>query len=325
MSLERFAPAKVNLFLHVGPLGEDGYHPISSLMTFASVGDRVRFVRAPEMAFAVEGPFAAELGADGGGNLVVRARDALLAAFPDDWAPFRITLEKNLPVAAGLGGGSSDAAAALNLMAEALSLVEDAPGFGVRRDLPTGVGRRGVESIGELAAPGETSDALTAIARRLGSDVPACLGGLPVMASGRGDACDWPPVFPDLDVVLVNPLVASPTGAVYRAYDDAGAPGSAEPPSWPDPMETPEAVAEFLAGTRNDLEAPAIALAPAIGDVLAALRAQPRPLLARMSGSGASCFAICADEPDAHDLARRIGADHPGWWVRPCRLVGFRP
>ena len=133
MSLERFAPAKVNLFLHVGRLGEDGYHPISSLMTFASIGDRVRFARAPEMTFAVEGPFAAELG-DGGGNLVVRARDALLAVFPDDWAPFRITLEKNLPVAAGLGGGSSDAAATLNLMAEALRLVEDAPGFGVRRD-----------------------------------------------------------------------------------------------------------------------------------------------------------------------------------------------
>ena len=325
MSLERFAPAKVNLFLHVGPLGEDGYHPISSLMTFASIGDRVRFARAPEMGFAVEGPFAGELDGDGGANLVVRARDALLAAFPDDWSPFRITLEKNLPVAAGLGGGSSDAAATLNLMAEALALVEDAPGFGVRRDLPTGVDRRGVESIGELAPSGETRDALTAIARRLGSDVPVCLGGVPVMASGRGDECDWPPVFPDLDAVLVNPLVASPTGAVYGAYDAAGAPGSAEPPPWPDPMETPQAVADFLARTRNDLEAPAISLAPAIGDVLAALRAQPQTLLARMSGSGASCFAICADERDARDLALRIADDHRTWWVRPCRLAGFRP
>jgi len=323
MSLERFAPAKVNLFLHVGPLGEDGYHPISSLMTFASVGDRVRFTRASEMGFAVDGPFAAELGGDSAGNLVLRARDQLLAAFPDDWAPFRITLEKNLPVAAGLGGGSSDAAAALNLMAEALSLVEG--GFGARRDLPTSVGRGGVESIGELAPPGETSDALTAIARRLGSDVPACLGGVPVMASGRGDACDWPPVFPDLDVVLVNPLVASPTGAVYAGYDAAGAPGSAEPPRWPDPLETPQALADYLAGTRNDLEAPAIALAPAIGDVLAALKAQPQTLLARMSGSGASCFAICTDERDARDLALRIADDHPEWWVTPCRLAGFRP
>jgi 4-diphosphocytidyl-2-C-methyl-D-erythritol kinase len=303
-------------------LGEDGYHPICSLMTFASVGDRLRFDRAKEMSFAAEGPFAAELGGDGAGNLVVRARDALLAAFPDRWAPFRITLEKNLPVAAGLGGGSSDAAAALNLMAEALALVGDAPGFGVRRDLPTGV-YRGIESIGELASPGDTGDALTAIARGLGSDVPACLGGVPVMASGRGDECDWPPVFPDLDAVLVNPLVASPTGAVYRAYDDAGAPGSAEPPPWPDPMETPQALADFLAGARNDLEGPAIELAPAIGEVLAALKARPETLLARMSGSGATCFAICADPQAARDLALSIADERPAWWVMPCRLAGF--
>jgi 4-diphosphocytidyl-2-C-methyl-D-erythritol kinase len=298
MSLERFAPAKVNLFLHVGPLGEDGYHPISSLMTFASVGDRVHFARAPDMAFAVEGPFAAELGGDGGGNLVVRARDALLAAFPDDLAPFRITLEKNLPVAAGLGGGSSDAAAALWLMSEALSLSDDGAGADER---------------------------MAAIARQLGADVPACIDAMPVWATGRGDEGDRPPVFPDLDAVLVNPRVASPTGAVYRAYDDAGAPGAAEPPPWPDPMETPQAVADFLAETRNDLEAPAIALAPAIGDVLAALKAQPHTLLARMSGSGASCFAICTEGRDARDLALRIADDQPGWWVQPCRLAGFRP
>ena len=298
MSLERFAPAKVNLFLHVGPLGEDGYHPVCSLMTFADIGDRVRFDRAPEMSFAVEGPFAAELGGDAGGNLVVRARDAMLAAFPGDGSPFRITLEKNLPVAAGLGGGSSDAAAALGLMSEALALTEDSPDAAPRLD---------------------------AIARRLGSDVPACLRAAPVIATGRGDDCDWPPVFPDLDVVLVNPLVASPTGPVYRAYDDAGAPGAAEPPPWPEPMETAHAVADFLAGTRNDLEAPAISLAPAIGDVLAALKARPETLLARMSGSGATCFAICATEDAARDLALATSDAHPAWWVRPCRLAGFRP
>ncbi len=298
MSLERFAPAKVNLFLHVGPLGEDGYHPLSSLITFASVGDRLRFAGAPEMGFAVEGPFAAELGGDGGGNLVVRARDALLAAFPDDWAPFRITLEKNLPVAAGLGGGSSDAAAALGLMAEALRLTDD----------------------GE-----DVAERVEAIARRLGSDVPACLRDLPVMASGRGDECDLAPVFPDLDVVLVNPLVASPTGAVYRAYDDAGAPGSAAPPPWPAPMETPQALADYLAGTRNDLEAPAISLQPAIAEVLAALRSRSETLLARMSGSGATCFAICATHDDARDVALGISDAHRDWWVRPCTLGGFRP
>jgi 4-diphosphocytidyl-2-C-methyl-D-erythritol kinase len=296
MSLERFAPAKVNLFLHVGPLGDDGYHPIASLMTFASVGDVVRIAPAKEMSFAVEGPFAAELAADDPGNLVVRARDAMLAAFPDDFSPLRITLEKNLPIAAGIGGGSSDAAATLMLMAGALSLTMDGDGAG---------------------------DRLTEIARRLGSDVPACLGGDPVIATGRGDDCDWPPAFPDLDAVLVNPLVASPTGAVYRAYDAAGAPGSAELPDWPDRLESPQALADFLAGTRNDLEGPAISLAPAIGDALAALRARPETLLARMSGSGATCFAICASERDANDLALRVGDDHRAWWVQACRLAGY--
>ena len=298
MSLERFAPAKINLFLHVGPLQADGYHPVASLMTFANVGDRVRLRPAPEMSFALEGPFAAELGGDAGGNLVVRARDAMLAAFPVDWAPFCITLEKNLPVAAGLGGGSSDAAATLNLMASALA--------------PSDYGD-------------DAHDRMQAIAGRLGSDVTACFGGQPVIATGRGDECDWPPVFPDLDVVLVNPLVASPTGAVYRAYDDAGAPGDAELPPWPDPLQTPQALADFLSGTRNDLEAPAIGLAPVIGDVLAALRADSRTLLARMSGSGATCFAICADDEDARDLALRIGDDHRSWWVQACRLAGYRP
>jgi 4-diphosphocytidyl-2-C-methyl-D-erythritol kinase len=295
MRLERFAPAKVNLFLHVGPLGEDGYHPISSLMTFASVGDRVRIDPAREMSFAVEGPFAAELAGDGASNLVVRARDAMLAAFPSARTPFRITLEKSLPVAAGLGGGSSDAAATLNLMAEAL------------------------EVGGEAA-----SVAKDTIARQLGADVPACLGAAAVLATGRGDVCAAPPAFPELDAVLVNPLVAAPTGAVYRAYDAAGAPGSAEPPPWPhEPMRTARELASFLSAARNDLEAPAIGLAPAIGEVLAALGDQPQTLLARMSGSGATCFAICADRDAAGDLARRISDDHDGWWVRACRLAGF--
>ena len=294
-SLERFAPAKVNLFLHVGPLAADGYHPISSLITFASVGDVVRMAPAEAMSFAVEGPFAAELEASAGDNLVIQARDAVLGAFEGTWSPFRLTLQKNLPVAAGLGGGSSDASAALNLLTEALSL----------RD------------AGEVLAE---------IARKLGSDVPACLGGVPAMAYGRGDACEAPPAFPELDAVLVNPLEPSPTAAVYRAYDEAGAPGSAEPPSMQGSMDTPRSLGALLAETtRNDLQAPAIALTPVIGDVLAALQAQPQTLFARMSGSGASCFAICADPAAARGLAAAISNDHPGWWVRGCRLKGFRP
>ena len=110
MQLERFAPAKVNLFLHVGRLGADGYHPISSLATFADIGDVIRFRLAPEMDFAIEGPFAEDLTADGA-NLVTRARDLVLAVLPDEPRPFRLTLDKRLPIASGVGGGSSDAAA----------------------------------------------------------------------------------------------------------------------------------------------------------------------------------------------------------------------
>ncbi len=122
--------------------------------------------------------------------------------------------------------------------------------------------------------------------------------------------------------MLVNPLQPSPTGAVYRGYDDAGAPGNADPPAWPADLASVEAVAAFLAGCRNDLEAPAIALQPAIAEVLAALRGQAQSLLARMSGSGATCFALCAGQAERDALAAAVAAEHPDWWVRPCTLAG---
>lgn len=289
--LTRLAPAKVNLFLHVGPLAADGYHPLSSLMVFADVGDEVRYEPAAAMAFEITGPFGAALGADDD-NLVVRARDRLLEAFPGQRPAFRLVLDKRLPIAAGIGGGSADAAAALLLLKDAIGL-------------------------------GAAADArLEAIARDLGSDVPACLAALPTFATGRGDDLADPPLFPDLDVVLVNPGVPSPTGKVYRAYDDAGAPGGAEPPAFPGPMTDARALAAFLAGTRNDLEPPAVALNPAIGAALDVLRAQPESLFVRMSGSGATCFAIAADANAAAALAARLAAAHPGWWVRSCKVKG---
>ncbi len=298
MQLERFAPAKVNLLLHVGALGADGYHPISSLATFADVGDVVRFRLAPEMEFAVEGPFAEVLAADGA-NLVTRARDLVLAALPDPPKPFRLTLEKRLPIASGLGGGSSDAAATLMLLGEA---------------------------YGWAWLPGDDFEtALADIAGTLGADTPMCLKALPVIAEGRGEALSFPPVFPDLDAVLVNPLLPSPTGAVYRAYDDSDARKSADPPEWPDVLESARDVVAFLSTCRNDLEAPAISLQPAIAEVLGALGERPETMLARMSGSGATCFAICASDRDARDLAFSLSSFHPGWWVRACRLAGYGP
>jgi 4-diphosphocytidyl-2-C-methyl-D-erythritol kinase len=296
MELERLAPAKVNLFLHVGPLGDDGYHPICSLVTFADVGDRIRLRHAREPGFALEGPFADALAGEPD-NLVLRARDLALARYSGEPPALHLTLEKRLPIAAGLGGGSSDAAATLMLIAELFDW--------------------------DWLDDGE--DALERLAASLGADAPMCLRATPVIAEGRGDALDYPMVFPDLDAVLVNPLVPSHTGAVYRAFDDAGARGGAEAPEWPDPLETPRALAAFLSHTRNDLEAPAIALQPAIGQVLAALRARPETLFARMSGSGATCFALCDGEPGRRELARAIANDHPDWWVQPCRLAGYRP
>ncbi|HUZ12319.1 MAG TPA: 4-(cytidine 5'-diphospho)-2-C-methyl-D-erythritol kinase [Caulobacteraceae bacterium] len=291
MGRERFAPAKVNLFLHVGAPAPGGYHPISSLVAFADVGDVVRLRPAPQLGFCVEGRFAAGLGADAD-NLVIRARDMVLAGCPDPAPAFHLALEKRLPIASGLGGGSSDAAATLRLVAD------------------------------ELARQGRGGGALAAMAARLGADVPMCLEARPAIASGRGDVLAPPPGFPDLDAVLVNPLVASPTAAVYGAYDAAGAPGAAEPPPWPQRLNDAGAVAGFLACCRNDLEAPAIALQPAIAEVLAALRAQPQALLARMSGSGATCFALCAGAPEREALAQALSAQRPDWWVQPCRLAG---
>jgi 4-diphosphocytidyl-2-C-methyl-D-erythritol kinase len=288
MQLQRLAPAKVNLFLHVGPLRADGYHPVCSLATFADIGDIVRLDPAQAMGFSLEGRFAEALVGEGD-NLVTRARDLLLAG--RGAAPFHLTLDKRLPIAAGLGGGSSDAAAALRLIGEAIGL----------------------------------DDAAVQVARQLGADALMCLDAIPVLAEGRGDDLSPPPPFPDLPAVLVNPLRPSPTGAVYRAYDDAGAPGSADPPAWPAHLSTVSAVAAFLAGCRNDLEAPAIGLQGAIAEVLTALAARPETLLARMSGSGATCFAICADLAARDALALALADARSDWWVRPCRLAGYRP
>lgn len=284
MNLTAFAPAKVNLFLHVGVPGDDGYHPICSLMAFADVGDVVAVQPSEAPEFEVTGPFAGAL--EGEGNLVVRAAELLLAGVRGPRPPLRLILDKRLPVAAGLGGGSSDAGATLRLLREALGI-------------------------------GATDQALEAIAGQLGADGVACLWGRPVLAEGRGEQLSAAPAMPPLDAVLANPRVASPTAEVYRAYDKSGA---ADRPPLPDRFESPEEVAAFLSLCRNDLEAPAVSLNPVIGEVLEALSGERETLLARMSGSGATCFALCASDIEAQGLAERLQALRPDWWVRRCRL-----
>ena len=289
-SATRFAPAKVNLYLHVGAVAADGYHPLHSLMVFADVGDRIDLTPSDQMAFGIEGPFAAPLDAESD-NLVVRARNGLLAQLGSAPPPFRLTLYKALPLAAGLGGGSSDAAATLRL-------------------------------VDDVLGTGHSSEALHRLALALGSDTPACLAARSVLASGRGERLAAPPPFPSLDAVLVNPRAPAPTGAVYRQFDAAAGVDQDAAPVWPAGEFTPKTFADFLDGCRNDLEAPAISVQPLVATVLHSLRSDPLTLLGRMSGSGATCFAICRDAADASLLAARLTLRHPDWWVTACRFTG---
>lgn len=289
MRLSAFAPAKVNLFLHVGKPDGEGYHPISSLMVFADVGDRVMIQPSDAPGFEMSGPFAAEIPADGD-NLVVRAAQAFHRRLGGPIPPYRLILEKHLPIAAGLGGGSSDAGATLKLLRDAL-------------------------------APGMPDDDLEPLAAGLGADGAACFRAQALMAEGRGERLSPAPGLPEMNAVLVNPGAPSPTGAVYRAYDAGVHPEGAARPRMPDHLESAEEAAAWLAvATRNDLEAPAVLLEPRIGEVLDALREESESLLVRMSGSGATCFALCASDIEAEGLAERIKTMRPDWWVRRCRL-----
>jgi len=293
MARTAFAPAKVNLFLHVGPPEADGYHPICSLMVFADIGDRVSVAPADALDLQVDGPFARQAPASPD-NLVMRAAQALLGRVRRPVEPFAVRLDKQLPVAAGLGGGSSDAGAVLRILPQQLGI-----------------------AIGD----GD----LEAIAAGLGADGAACLWGRPVLAEGRGERLSPAPRLPALDAVLVNPGVPVSTPAVYRRLDEIGRFGEVEPPGVPDSFESAQEAAAWLSLLRNDLEAPAIAVEPAVGVVLETLAGERETLLARVSGSGGTCFALCGSDIEAETLAERLEAMAPHWWVRRCRLGGPWP
>lgn len=269
-----FAPAKINLYLHIIGRRDDGYHRLDSLAVFPAIGDRVTARPAPNLSLELAGPFAGDL-TGGEDNLVLAAARAL-AGRGANTPGAALRLEKNLPVASGIGGGSADAAAALRLLARLW-------------------GR-------------EAAD-LPAIAARLGADVPVCLGARAARMSGIGADLAPPPRLPDAGIVLANPGVALPTKDVFAAR--AGA--FSQPPALPAGWDDAAAMAADLAALDNDLEAPAIALRPQIGTVLAALRALPGVLLARMSGSGATCFALFTTATAAHAAARHLPS---AWWVK---------
>ena len=240
---------------------------------------------AERLSLSVTGPFGAALGPDDD-NLILKALRALGGTAGIGEPAMAVTLEKNLPIAAGLGGGSSDAGTALRLANRALGL-----------DLPEA----------ELAG----------LARVVGADGPMCLMGRSAWAEGIGDRLTPAPELPPLHAVLVNPGRPSPTGAVYRAYD-AGPPQPSDRPT-PPPDWSPVPVIDWLAAQRNDLEAPAVALEPAIGEALSAMRAAGARLT-RMSGSGATVFGLFEDAAAAAAATDRLCRDHPGWWVRPTVL-----
>ncbi|MBW6523765.1 4-(cytidine 5'-diphospho)-2-C-methyl-D-erythritol kinase [Sphingomonas sp. RHCKR47] len=263
------APAKLNLALHVRRRRDDGYHELETLFVFAADGDTVTVtIGAPSLS--IIGPFAAGLDA-GADNLVTRAERAFAREFAVA-ATHAITLDKHLPIASGIGGGSADAAATLRALAR-------------------------------LHRVSPTDARLFAIAASLGADVPACLLGRAAIGRGKGEALEEIEGLGDMPALLVNPGVAVSTAAVFARWDgcDRGA------------MADGDAPAAALAG-RNDLQPPAVQVAPVIEDVLALLGAQPGVRLARMSGSGATCFALFADMAARDRAAEAIAAAEPAWW-----------
>ena len=274
------APAKVNLTLRVLGRRSDGYHDIESLVSFARLGDRLRFAPGGALALTVRGPSAAQAG-DDADNLVRKAARALAARIPGIGLG-TFDLEKQLPVAAGLGGGSADAAAALRLLARANDFALDDP-------------------------------RLYDAARATGADVPVCLDPRLRVMRGIGEVLSSPFDLPALPAVLVNPGVAVATKAVF-----AGCTPRPVPPldlAALAKTRSPEQFVTWLGGQANDLEAPAIVLAPVISDVLAALRALTGCRLARMSGSGATCFALFAAASEAQGAAEILAGKYPAWWV----------
>jgi len=278
------APAKVNLTLLVTGRRSDGYHLLDSLVAFAGISDTL--VASPDegLTLSVDGPTAASL--PEGENIVLKAA-RLLAEAAGRPATARLHLTKRLPVAAGIGGGSADAAATLTALSR----------------------------LWGLTLPAEQMQAL---ALSIGADVPVCLAGRATRMEGVGEVLSPAPALPPAWLVLVNPLSPLSTPAVFKARNaDFSAPAALR-----DSPADARALALALAAQRNDLTAPAISLLPVIGEMLALIAGQPDCLLARMSGSGATCFGLFETEATARAAAAALTAAQPGWWVAPAPLLG---
>jgi 4-diphosphocytidyl-2-C-methyl-D-erythritol kinase len=279
------APAKLNLYLHVVGRRADGYHLLDSLVAFAEVGDEIIAEAAPALSLRLAGPYAAALGEAQSENLVWRAAEGL-AAHTKRAAAAALTLVKYLPVASSIGGGSSDAAATLRALASLWDI-----------------------SVAE--------DELAALGARLGADVPVCLVGRAAWLGGVGERVAPAPALPECAVLLANPGAALATPDVFAARR-----GPFSAPARFDGMPTgARSLAALLAERRNDLSDAAVALCPVIADVLTRLALLPGALLARMSGSGATCFALFATLEEAEAAARQVRAERGDWWIAAARLL----
>jgi 4-diphosphocytidyl-2-C-methyl-D-erythritol kinase len=286
IALREVAPAKLNLTLEVLGRRPDGFHEIQSLVAFANLGDNVELAPGNGLELAVDGPFAVALSGD---NLITRAAEAAKAANPELQLG-RFRLDKVLPVAAGLGGGSADAAAALRLIARA---------------------NGGIPSEAEL----------TDFATKLGSDVSVCLKGKPAMISGRGEKVEIVQGFPPCGVLLANPRVPLATAAVYGSLN--AKPLTSLPAQKPQLLQFDESFEKLIAyivPRGNHLEPAAARLVPEIREVLAALLALPGARIPRLSGSGPTCFALFATEGQASQAAATLSAQRPAWWVAASSL-----
>ncbi len=274
-----FAFAKVNLTLHITGQRADGYHLLDSLVVFCGIGDWLHATVADTLSLTLEGPFARDVPADMD-NLVVQAA----RLFAGDMA-VAFTLQKHLPPASGIGGGSADAAAAVRAVLRLRKV---------------------------LGLPNDGVDHRAAAVLALGADVPVCLLSAAARMRGIGEQLEPPSPLPAMHIALVNPRVAVPTPAVFHALANRQNPPMPDAlPEW----QSAQALADWLKTQRNDLQAPALTLAPVIADVLTALAAQPGALIARMSGSGATCFALFETGAAARSASDTIAAARPDWWA----------
>jgi 4-diphosphocytidyl-2-C-methyl-D-erythritol kinase len=287
---QELARAKLNLTLEIKGKRPDGYHELESLVLFADFGDGLTYEQSDTaLQLTVDGPFATACSGFTGHNLVTAAAQAF-AAFhgTEPRGVFRLT--KNLPVAAGIGGGSADAAAAFRLLAACHAPKTD-----------------------DIAA-------LIPAARQIGADVPVCLYSRAMLMTGVGEKLHPLAPPPSIPAVLVNPMQPLATRDVFREL--AAAPLAAPPPKPPriPTLADFDALVAYARASRNDLEPPARRLLPVIAEILDALAAAPGAVLARLSGSGPTCFALFADRADAENAATNLQRAHPGWWVRATSL-----